>query len=286
MPCAAMPQSAHARVHCTPRAVSRSAALFCRACRAHGRLPNAAAAVGPTCHLSFPHSIPASPRCTLLDPHYLGFAQNRPQAAVDVPKKTTSIALSRLLYGCPSEFPRSSHPCPCAPGQPRRRCVAAWCGSRPTDQRARVRPCTRKRRFRQTRPRSRFLPSCCAARPRGEHLPLPAYSLSFVYPSLCLPPASPPWRGGPARLAWCSRCGSLRGLPTAAPAWPLRYPGSPPHARLAPLRPSSQPPAAVCRASPCCAVVRCVVTVHHPPRARPVVTHGLAGARCAVHVRT
>jgi hypothetical protein len=225
MPCAVVPRSAHARVRCMPRAVSRSVALFCRACRARGRLPNAAAVVGPTYHLSFPSSLPASPRCMLLGPHSLNFAQNRPQAAVVAPEKTTSTAPSRLLYGCPGEFPRSS--CPCAPGEPRRRCVAAWCDSRPTDQRAHARPCTWKRRFRQTRPRSRFSPSCCAARPRGERLPLPAYSLSFVYPSLCLPPASPPWRGGPTRLAWCSRCSSLRGLPTAAPAWPLRYPDEP-----------------------------------------------------------
>jgi hypothetical protein len=64
----------------------------------------------------FPVFSPCSPRCTLLAPHFLGFAQNRPQAAVATPERTTSTAPSRLLYGCPDEFPRSSHPCPCAPG--------------------------------------------------------------------------------------------------------------------------------------------------------------------------
>lgn len=93
----------------------------------------------------------------------------------------------------------------------------AWHVSRPTDQRARERLCTRKRRYRQTHPRSRFV-----AVVRAQHVrvvsvyPLPTYSLSFVYPSLCLPSASLPWRGGPARLAWCSRCGSP-GMASALP---------------------------------------------------------------------
>jgi hypothetical protein len=104
----------------THACAARPAAPFCRACRARGRLPNAAAAVGPTCHLSFPSSLPASPRCTLLGLHSLVFTQSRPHAAVAAPEKTTSTARSRLLYGCPSEFPRSSYPCPCALGQPRR----------------------------------------------------------------------------------------------------------------------------------------------------------------------
>jgi hypothetical protein len=187
----------------------------------------------------FPVFSPCSPTMHAPWPlHFLGFAQNRPQAAVAAPETTTSTAPSRLLYGYPGEFPRLSHPCLYMPGQPRRRCVAAWCVSWPTDQRARTRPCTQKRRYQRTRPRSRFV-----AVVRAQHVrvvsvyPLPAYSLSFVYPSLCLPPASPPWRGGPARLAWCRRCGSLRGLPTAAPTWPMRYPGEPASRMACPAAP-------------------------------------------------
>jgi hypothetical protein len=44
-----------------------------------------------------------------------------------------------------------------APARPASPGGDAWCGSRPTDQRARAHPCTRKRRYRQTRPRSRFV---------------------------------------------------------------------------------------------------------------------------------
>jgi hypothetical protein len=126
MPCAAVPRLAHARMHCTSRVASRSAAPFYRACRAHGRLPNVAAAVGPTCDIYLSLScllslLPHNARSSA--PHFLGFAQNRPQAAVAAPETTTSTTLLRLLYGSPDEFSRSSHPCPCAPGQPRRRCV-------------------------------------------------------------------------------------------------------------------------------------------------------------------
>jgi hypothetical protein len=117
----------------------------------------------------------------------------------------------------------------------------------------------------------------------------------YPFPHTLSPSSTPPYAlPRPVRHGAVTRRGSPGVAFAAAFAACPRQPryglyailASLPHARLALLRPSSQPPATVCRASPCCAAVRCVITVHHPPRARPVVTHGLAGARCDVHVRT
>jgi hypothetical protein len=174
--------------------------------------------------LALPRVLPAPPRCTLLGPPFSRLHAEPPasssrRARDNYLHRTVAPALWLPWRGL-----RSSHPCPCALCQPRRRCVAAWCISRPTDQRARARHYTWKLKYRQhVRVVSVY--------------PLPAYSLSFVYPSLCLPSASPPWCGGPVRLAWCSRCDSLRGLPTVAPAWPLRYPDEPASRTACPAAP-------------------------------------------------
>jgi hypothetical protein len=70
-----------------------------------------------------PHS--RSPAFSLLPhdahssaPHFLGFTQNRPQAAVAAPVTTTSTALSRLLYGCPGEACGRATPAPARSASP------------------------------------------------------------------------------------------------------------------------------------------------------------------------
>jgi hypothetical protein len=68
---------------------------------------------------------------------------------------------------------------------------------RSSSQQPRACPCTRKRRYRRTRRRSRFVAVVCA-----QHVCMvsvysfPAYSLSFVYPSLC------PYPGQSAMARW------------------------------------------------------------------------------------